>query len=74
MKTNDRTASSTYQEWSAFMQVLNNSKNSSQPLLKSSTGDSEKIVHHLKQELRRQPVYPTYMLRYKRGKQLALSL
>jgi hypothetical protein len=73
MKTNDRTASSTFQEWSTFVQVLNNNKNSSQPLLKSS-GDTEKLIHHLKQEFRQQPIYPTYVLRYKRGKQLALSL
>jgi hypothetical protein len=73
MKTTDRTASSTFQEWSTFVQVLNDNKNSSQPLLKSS-GDTEKLIHHLKQEFRRQPVYPTFVLRYKRGKQLALSL
>lgn len=70
----DRTASSsTMQEWSTFLQVLSQNKNSDQPLLKSS-GDAEKLIGHLKQQFRKQPVYPSFILRYRRGKQLALSL
>lgn len=73
MNTNRTATSSTMQEWSAFLQVLSQNKDNRQPLLKSS-GDAEKLIGHLKQELRKQPVYTSFVLRYKRGKQLALTL
>jgi hypothetical protein len=64
---------STLQEWSAFLQVLDQNRNTNAPLLKQAT-EPEKLIHHLHQKFEQKPVYPSIFLRYKYGKQLIMAL
>jgi hypothetical protein len=64
---------STLQEWSAFLQVLDQNRNTNAPLLKQ-VAEPEKLIHHLHQKFEQKPVYPSIFLRYKYGKQLIMAL
>ncbi len=70
---NSSTTPSTLQEWSSFVQVLNQKRDSGESLLRSSE-NPEKLIHHLKQEFERPVFSPSFFLKYKYGKQLILSL
>lgn len=63
----------TLQEWSAFLQVLDQNRNTNAPLLKPAA-EPEKLIHHLHQKFNQKPVYPSIFLKYKYGRQLLMAL